>query len=274
LAYKILILKLPKNFSVILSVLLPIFQAYVYGEGNTTEEYILPLLFASFYCMLKWCNGVEDNGVWEHKPRTAVLYGVTFAFALMTRVTNAVGVCIGVAFIAIMLMFHRKWKNLFSNICFFMLGIVIIVVPFIIYFGLNGALYEMWYGTILYNFDYAEKSVTLFSRSDIVPMFRMYFYGGCLMITALYKCICLKNKNSIETSIMWLLIAVGNVLYLCVINKYPHYSSCLTPLLFVALNMLIDDRLKSQKYKKITAVLLCCAIGADCPKTVSHMKPC
>ena len=77
--------------SCLAALVMPVILAASWTEGNFTEEYILPLLMASYYLMYKWCGGI-GRGEYEHSPRAAFVYGLTFAFALLTRVTNALGV--------------------------------------------------------------------------------------------------------------------------------------------------------------------------------------
>ena len=102
LAYRLLRERMSVRFSLVAALLLPVLLAANWTEGNTTEEYILPLLFASFWCMLRW-GGQVERGEFTHAPRAAFLYGVTFAFALLTRVTNALGICVGVLFVTVLL---------------------------------------------------------------------------------------------------------------------------------------------------------------------------
>ena len=52
----------------------------------------------------------------------------------------------------------KKWLNLFHNAISFIIGFLVLSVPFVVYFWAKGALYEMWYGTILYNIDYLTES--------------------------------------------------------------------------------------------------------------------
>ena len=61
LAYRLLCERMSARFSLIAALLLPVLLAANWTEGNTTEEYILPLLFASYLRMLRWGTRVEQG---------------------------------------------------------------------------------------------------------------------------------------------------------------------------------------------------------------------
>ena len=187
IACRLLADRLSRGKSLALALLLPFVLAANWQEGNTTEEYILPLLFGSYFLMARWCGGLEE-GRFAHRAGAAFVYGLCFGFALMTRVTNALGVCLGVAFITVLLAVKGEWKNLLANAGAFLLGAAVPVLPFCVYFAAHGALYDMWYGTLLYNLDYLSSSG--FPRPEglvqLLVLVRLYLPGWCLIAAALW----------------------------------------------------------------------------------------
>ena len=153
----------------------------IYG-GNQVEEYVLPLLVLSYYYQYQWINRYTAAAPDVHRPVYAAFYGFVFAFCLLTRLTNALGFTGGVAMIAIMLMFNGQWKNLVTNILAFLGGFAVLFLPFAIYFYMKGALYEMWYGTLLFNLHYANSSS---GWTSIIPHFRTYIDVYICMATGL-----------------------------------------------------------------------------------------
>ena len=137
--------------------------------------------------MARWCSDLEE-GCFTHRAGAAFVYGLCFGFALMTRVTNALGVCLGVAFITALLAVKGEWKNLLANAGAFLLGAAVPVLPFCVYFAAHGALYELWYGTLLYNLDYLSSSG--FPRPEglvqLLVLVRLYLPGWCLIAAALW----------------------------------------------------------------------------------------
>ena len=123
-----------------------------YVEGNSVEEYCLPFLIWSTYGLVRWYNSERRN----HDIRWTVLYGMTAGVCLMTRVTNFVPVCGGVFIICIYLIKEKKFKNFFANAGAFLIGFFVIVLPFVIYFAINGSFYDMLYDVLLFNIDYSK----------------------------------------------------------------------------------------------------------------------
>ena len=241
MAYLLLSRRFGGFASCLAALVMPVILAASWTEGNFTEEYILPLLMASYYLMYKWCGGI-GRGEYEHSPRAAFVYGLTFAFALLTRVTNALGVCAGVAFISVLLMVKGSWRNLLGNAAGFILGAAAITVPFCIYFSAHGALGEMWYGTLLFNLDYSASSGMDLPYSIpnlhaalyvAMTLIRIVLPGWCLAGAALYALVF--GKGSRLSSVFWLFIALANTLFIYTLNSYPHYRIVLIPFFYLAL---------------------------------------
>ena len=101
--------------------------------GNCVEEWLLPLLVPSFWLLYKWTKR-KDWPVtnFAHPYLCAFLYGAAFAFSLLTRLTNALGICGAVFFVFLLLVCKRQGKNLALNIVAFILGFLVLFVPFAI----------------------------------------------------------------------------------------------------------------------------------------------
>lgn len=127
--------------------------AFNYAEGNLTGEYCLPFLSYSMYLQLKYINE-EDK---EHSPGSAFFYGISFAVCLLTRLSNAIPVVAGVVVITFYLIKMRKWKNLLHNVIAFLAGSMLLLCPFVIYFGIKGQLYQFYFGTIGFNLLYQKR---------------------------------------------------------------------------------------------------------------------
>ena len=130
----------------------------LYEDGNMVEEYLLPLLLWCLIGQYQWVNRYVEKDEVQHQPTHAFIYGLTLGFCLLTRLTNALGVCGGVAFIAATLLVHRQYRNLAYNALTFIGGFCVLTMPLILYFYHHGAFDEMWYGTFLFNMSYAANS--------------------------------------------------------------------------------------------------------------------
>ena len=235
ISYRILILGYSKFKAMLLSALLPVILYNNYDGGNMTEEYILPLLFLSFYLIIKWLEEFNSNtSELEHSPFYAFVYGITFAFALMTRVTNCLGVCVAVLFIVIFLIYNKSWKNLAKNALAFIVGVFFIVLPFCIYFGYHNALYDMWFATLLYNFEYTADSGM---SSNFIVKSVQCFLGLTLICVCIYKLIFAEKKQR-KIFLFWLMVSSSHVLFNCNIGCYTHYGMCFLPFFYVAIYLL------------------------------------
>ena len=205
-----------------------------YDFGNLTEEYLLPLLFMAYYLMYKWTLRASE-GVYAHPAKYALVYGMVLGFSLMTRVTNAVGVCVGVLFVMMFLVKGRLWRNILSNAVLFTVGFLVVVVPFVIYFHSQGALSEMWYGTFVYNIGYADNSASFFTSASV--LYSSLRYVLCLLLVAVGVMV-LFSKNFLQ-GVFWITVSFSTFVYLCVYlsatgNAY-HYGMIALPYLCAAL---------------------------------------
>ena len=250
-----------EKIAIALSALLPLFLVVNWNEGNTTEEYILPFLMLSYSAMLDWRDGLGEGC--SHSPKYAALYGFTFAFALLTRATNALGVCIGTALITVTLITKAQWKNLFFNALAFIAGAAILTVPFSVYFACHGALYDMWYGTLIFNMDYMKTASDSVSGGGIVQFLvtaRMYLFGWILAAAEIWRFISAKEKKL--SGLFWLAVALPSTLFLYSLNNYLHYGTILLPFLYVAFAELSGKSVLPRLTGLTRAFAVCVAIIA------------
>lgn len=264
-AFRMLQSRLGRRWSMAFALALPLVLSAVWNEGNTTEEYILPLLFASYYQLLCWSEAAK-RGEYEHKSGAALLYGLSFAFALLTRVTNAIGICVAVAFVAVTLMVKGHWKNLWKNAAFFILGAALLLVPFCLYFYCHGALYEMWYGTLIYNFSYAgsHMDALAFSLVDFLLYVRRYIFGFALLFASGWGLL-LKERGRLGDA-LWFMTALVSLAFLYTQNAYDHYAICLLPMLPLAVSTLLGEGMRRavQKLARPLCAVMCLLVLASC----------
>lgn len=129
------------------------------GSWNMTELFCLPFLAASAWLLARSLFAYQDSPAnrsdWRVPVSWAYVHGLAFGVCFMTRLSNAVGVCVGVLVLAILLIMRKTWKNLGTCILGFLAGVATFFVPFAVYFAAHGVFYEFMYGTVLYNLHYA-----------------------------------------------------------------------------------------------------------------------
>ena len=212
------------------------YGALLFG-GNRVEEYVLPFITLSVYYLYNWSKGFGQGQWTDHPPRHACLYGMVLGLSLMTRLTNAIGICGAVAVIIVVLMVKRRWENLGRNALWFIIGTAVTTLPFCIYFHLHGALDDMWYGTVGYNLEYADSSFF-----DI-----MSFYGLRKILTRTVNCYLLiiiglmmlsGNKRKNVTASIWLIMGLLTILWFLKSFGYGYYMIISLPYMAVVFNEL------------------------------------
>ncbi|MBR1719172.1 MAG: hypothetical protein IJ726_01975 [Phocaeicola sp.] len=200
-----------------------------YESGNLVEEYLLPILVSSFFYMYKWTDTAFVKKDYNHSLFFAFLYGLVLAFSLLTRLTNAIGVCIGVFIIVLTLLLTRNWKNLFLCALSFVCGFCTLVLPFFVYFYFNDALYDMWYGSVLYNIEYASSSSKTAYESLYALLSHLLAYSNNFFLFFISVGVVCFNKERRLIGFFWLCVSCITYLYFCFTFRYSHYSIITLP---------------------------------------------
>lgn len=214
--------------------------------GNNVEEYLLPLLALSYAAIYRWCHHAGASP--DHAPAFAFVYGMTLSFSLLTRLSNAVALCTAVAVIAAWLVWRRRWRNLLRNGAAFVAGFAVLAVPFLAWFWQKGALADMWYGTIVYNLDYAAHATPRFeSLAEAVRGFASLADAWLLLATGVAMLVWRQRRMA---AVMWTTVAAATLLWLLRGLLFPHYSLISLP--FVAVSLLELSRLcRENKGKRV-----------------------
>lgn len=207
-----------------------------YQGGNLTEEYILPFLMLSFYGFWRWADNSDGQQI-EHASALSCLYGITFGVAFMTRFTNAIGICFIMLFTAVTFMKNRRWRELIIHIGAFILGYILVVLPFVIYFARQGALYEMWFGTIEFNFSYVKNSYKIIQHNSVIRKifsFLLYFFSSyCMAFVGILMAV--RKERRFMGGFMIMTSVVTTAMF-AVGRGYPHY--CMICLPYFVISML------------------------------------
>ncbi len=248
--YKILRLFYNRR-TVMILLILCLFIFSLFGVGGLTESYCLPFLMWSEYFAVKFFKNHEKM---NHNKWYAFFYGITFAICLLTRVTNALVLCCTMFVGFILLISKRKWKNIFANICFFLIGLGISCLPFIIWFLRIDAFEDMLYGTIIYNVMYATAGMETY---DIISYLKEIAYFLYLFFAAVFVGIMHVVSSKKERWISYTVIFTG---ICCIIFQlsglmYTHYLIAYIPILVVAIGQ-IRDILECEKIRKLVILML------------------
>ena len=227
--------------------------------GNMVEEYILPLLLLAFFHIWNWADCAITKQKIEHPSKAAFLYGFILSASLLTRLTNTIGICLAICVILCCLIYYKKWRNLIENVLTFLTGFFVLALPFIIYFYCNNGLYEMIYGTLIFNYEYLNNSVREpFTWYAIISTLLAYVGTYGLAVVSLILVVIDKNYRNFH--MMWLLISSVTSFYFLNTFLFGHYAIIAVP--YFAIMIVESKRLfhLCLEKKEIQLLLRGCAL--------------
>ena len=212
-----------------------------YEGGNTVEEFLSPFLMISVVSQYKWADKYVNDNIVEHRSLYAFIYGFTFSLCVLSSMIHAIGLCFGIVFISIILVLNREWNCLLRNVVFFLLGFLIPLAPFSLYFYLKGIFNEMWFAMITFNLNYAGSSGFEFGNDMRLNVFYVFpmINTMCLFIVGLYLII-QRRLKLIGT--LFIFLSVPVMIWILNSNAFSHYS-------IISLGYFILILLVSSKYK-------------------------
>ncbi len=148
-AYKILTLYCRRSTGLIL---LPVLAAVTLSSksfyfGGAAEEFCLPLLEYSLYESLKYFKNQKGE---EPKAKMLLLNGVAAGIVMQVKYTMLGFYFAWIVLLLLPLLFQKKIKKFVAGGVCFAAGMFSTLLPWLIYFGINGAL-DDWYQCYIYN---------------------------------------------------------------------------------------------------------------------------
>ena len=235
--YKIANIFLANKKSVLLTLItLPVCSLFMTGQGgNTVEEWILPLLVWSSYFAVRFFAYKEK----EHNFKYSILYGATVAFAAFSRLTNAIPVLIFAVVIFIYLLKQKAWKNILKNLLAFIIGALIITIPILIWFAINGAFSDMIYATFVFNFKYMK------SRSLVPDTGRLLRHAARYLLPLIFAVVLqiamIVKKKDVWLNVSLLIQTVVAVVMQLTSALFPHYLYIWVPTIVITLILAVKD---------------------------------
>lgn len=201
----------------------------IIDEGALSEEFNLPFLMLSMYSFVTYMLQIKQTGTVEHKPISAAIHGIAFGVSTYMRLTNGIVVCCQVFCIVVYLLLHKKIRNLFENACGFLCGFGIVILPVMLYFMYHNALYDMLWGTLLYNLQYAGAEVH-HTKEQLLQI------GSYLIPVFVAMAVAVEQKTFVRNTIWF----SGVVLTLWMLKSqlYPHYYIICLPFASLAVGLL------------------------------------
>ena len=205
----------------------------IYNSSNVTEEYCLPFLIWSSYFATIYLLGRVN----VHKISWSFLYGITIMVCVMTRITNVIPLA-GLLLVGMVILIKKK-DNFLKNFFSIILGMILFATPFIVYFIIHHALYDMIYATLIYNFKYVANMGYNFKILAVAKiLIRKLFLVLVVTIIGTYNVI--KRKNT-ELSIAIIISAVLAVVLQLTSNlSFTQYLTVQVPIIVISIGMLMN----------------------------------
>ncbi len=235
--YKILRLFYKKTYGILLTIISLFILNIFFQGGNFTEEYCLPFLTWSIYFAAKYFLRSETGA--EHNPLYTFFYGITFMVCAFTRITNAIPIC-GIIFVGfIVLLKNKKYVNVLKNVGTFILGAGVVLLPIMIYFIRNGALYDMIYATFLYNFHYTANNGAGGASLPLIENIKKIIYVFpvfTLLVITLYDF--KLNAKEVSLRLGIILSSIVGIIFFLSGMPYRHYLMVWIPVMALTLGLL------------------------------------
>ena len=216
--------------------------------GNLTEEYALPYLFFCLFLYLRYIT--------QQKTGLASLgYGISFVLASLGRVTNSMFICILVLDIIIRMIIKKEWNELLKSAVLFLLGVLLTITPFFLYFLQKGIVPDMIEAVFTFSFTYAVESSFLDSiRGIFWPIIVVFFLETFLALKS--------SIHQAQTTIFLILNVVIMFFSMTLGNSYIHYYQLLIPSMLLVFWLWWKD-MDSKRCVKPFSIFLAIAILAN-----------
>ena len=131
---------------------LPVIAALVYSSvsfqmGDSAEELCLPMLAWSLYSLLRWLRQSSPDRM---GTLNLTVNGLLCGCVLWIKFTMLGFYVPWILGLVLWHVIRRQWKQAFAVMGWFCLGLAVSTLPWIVYFGLNGAILP-WLKTYLYD---------------------------------------------------------------------------------------------------------------------------
>lgn len=212
-----------------------IFLQLFYETGNFTEEFALPFIFSGLYLSL----GYFDKQEYSLNRMQLLFLGFTFGSILMLRPNMTALWMVFCAFILVRSIIKKQYSFVGRCVVFFTVGLLVAVLPHIIYLGVNGALPSFYEQYWKFNLEYSSTSwgnrirtAVVFFRSSLF-LISFAFY----LIASVFE----KNKNKI---VIYRLLLVYTIINLCLVSMsgrlYFHYAMITLPCFIIPISKILE----------------------------------
>lgn len=224
--YKILVLFVQEKKSYILTCLMLIPIVATFGEGNSVEEFCLPIIMISLYIII---NYIKCNKSQSFPTKYSLILGINVGIICFIRFNNVFPVLGAIVALTIL-----NKNNRLSNILYIALGILLVFICCFTFYFVNGAVKEMIYGTFVYNY-----KTMLEGFSTINEIIRKII--KCLPVIALLLSgFIYGRKSDKDMGKVFILTALFSIIGVITGSGQWHYYIVIVPFLPIAVAVIMS----------------------------------
>lgn len=221
-----------------------LFLLAFYQRGNLCEEWCLPFISLPIYLYFRGCK--------KQQPCTqqkSFVIGLCVGVIAMIRLNNTAPIIGFVLWDYIVCVKHKEYKRLWTNIAAICGGVLVVFVGCVLFYLIKASwngVYEMIYGTFIFNFEYYNANIEydfLLKLRNALPVI------GFMVVSILMTFIDGSHKQTIfpiSTSYVISFFAIGS-------HDFVHYMIIFIPLFIVTICFLYKC---SKKWLTISMVII------------------
>lgn len=274
-AYKLLNLFLKENtcFYIlpIISFLILTLPAFSYGDS--AEEFCLPFLMFSLYELISFLKSNKNIPTYKMFLVNGIIAGLVFTIKY-----SLLGFWFGFMFLLFIWMVRKKEiKKTFISSFIFLGGMLIPIIPWLIYFSINNALDNFIFSYFIFNVKFYPKDLSIFSR--IITIFNnplrffssnlgvgIFFFFGVIML--IFDDVIFKKKEEKLIILFSFIFLIAGVF--CGGIAFRYYYLILVPYILFGIIFfwkLLEDKYKIPKRKIVlissVIIILCLTFYAS-----------
>ena len=220
--YKTARLYCNKFLSILILILVTSPLFLFFEQGNLTEEYALPFISISFFIFLDY---LKNNKISSFR---LIACGISFGSVCLLRINM---IPLWIVFCISIFIKELKDKNIRQLLRFclyFILGILIIILPIFIWLIINDAFIPFFESYILFNLKYTSaSSITLIDKLNSMDYFMTNSISLLVIAFSIFNIY--KSRNFINIS--YIICLLLTYIFITLSGRtYPHYGMILIPL--------------------------------------------
>lgn len=235
-----------------------LFLMAFYQRGNLCEEWCLPFISLPIYLyFLRWKNAPKNQSLYTSLD--SFIIGLCVGDIAMIRLNNTAPIIGFVLWDFIACIKHKEYKRLWTDIAAICGGMLIVFAGCALFYlikaGWNGV-YEMIYGTFIFNFLYFEEKSSLPFLSTI----QHYILPVVFVLTLII--LSFKNKKNNTVNLPCLISFIASILAIGSF-EFWHYTMIFIPLFVLAFGLTMQGKNIIGLIILGFALLYSCFIGYD-----------